>query len=580
MSKRFACRGRLMLVVMVAFFVAAGVLVVPAEAQNADPAAIRAQIAAGEFAPALAAAQGIANPQARDGLLAEIAQAQAQAGLQDQSLHTAGAIGDDRARAHALEQLTAVPVGGQGGAAQADFDSLIDLITSTVQPTTWDDVGGPGSIAPFPTGVFVDPQGILRARRSEESGSELASLRDASAPKGGQENVRQASPLRMISLTRLEKEIQLRLAAGRKPTEEMLVLAGLQRIQYVFVYPQSGDLVVAGPAGNWKTGDEDLIVSSDTGRPVVRLDDLVVLLRYMTNSRDMTFRCLITPRKEGLARVKAWQENSAKHPIQGTPAGRKAWLEQLRGQLGLQDIEVCGLDPHTRAARIIVEADYRMKLVAMGLENGVPGVQSYLASIKLRPGESAPAMSVLRWWFVLNYDAVRASRDHTAFEIRGQGVKVESENERLTAEGGQVHTGQSDELTSKFARSFTENFEALSDKYPIYGELRNVCDVALVASLVREEDMAGKVGWHMTCFGNPAAYRVELGPAPKTVQSVANYRVVNQKTIIAGVSGGVRVDPHRLVTQQAVQVDSDPRLSGQRSAVVRPGLPSDAWWWD
>jgi len=565
---------------LVGFLVAACVLVVPAEAQNPGPAAIRAQIAAGEFAPALAAVQGIANPQARDGLLGEIAQAQAQAGLQDQSLHTAGTIGDDRSRAQALQQIAAVPVGGQGGAGQADFDSLIDLITSTVQPTTWDDVGGPGSIAPFPTGVYVDPQGILRARQSEESDSALASLHDASAPKGGQENVRQASPLRMISLTRLEKEIQLRLAAGRKPTDEMLVLAGLQRIQYVFVYPQSGDLVIAGPAGNWKTGDENLIVSSDTGRPVVRLDDLVVLLRYMGSSRDMTFRCLITPRKEGLARVKAWQENSAKHPIQGTPAGRKAWLEQLRAQLGLQDIEVSGLDPRTRAARVIVEADYRMKLVAMGLESGVPGVQSYLASIKLRPGEQAPAMSVLRWWFVLNYDAVRASRDHTAFEIRGQGVKVESENERLTAEGGRIHTGQSDELTSKFARSFTENFQALCDKYPIYGELRNVCDVALVASLVREEDLAGKVGWHMTCVGNPAAYRVELGPAPKTVQSVANYRVVNQKTIIAGVSGGVRVDPHRLVTQQAVQVDGGQRLSGQRSAVVRPGLANDAWWWD
>jgi hypothetical protein len=560
--------------------VAACVLVVPAAAQNPDPAAIRAQIAAGEFAPALAAVQGIANPQARDGLLAEIAQAQAQAGLQDQSLHTAGSIADDRSRAQALQQIAAVPVGGQGGASQADFDSLIDLITSTVQPTTWDDVGGAGSIAPFPTGVYVDPQGILRPLLSDESGTALASLHDASAPKAGQENVRRASPLRMISLPRLEKEIQLRLAAGRKPTEEMLVLAGLQRIQYVFVYPHTGDLVVAGPAGNWKTGNEDLIVSTDTGRPVVRLDDLVVLLRYMTSSRDMIFRCLITPRKEGLARVKAWQENSAKHPIQGTPAGRRAWLEQLRAQLGLQDIEVTGLDPRTRAARIIVEADYRMKLVAMGLESGVPGVESYLASIKLRPGQPAPAMTVLRWWFTLNYDAVRASRDRTAYEIRGQGVKVESENERLTAEGGRIHTGESDELTSKFAHSFTENFDALCEKYPIYGELRNVCDVALVASLIREEDLAGKVGWHMTCFGKPEFYQVELGAVPKTVQSVANYRVVNQKTIIAGVSGGVRVDPHRLVTQQAVQVDGGQQLSGQRKAVVSRPVASDAWWWD
>ncbi len=45
--------------------------------------------------------------------------------------------------------------GGLGGGAQADFDSLIDLITSTIKPTTWDDVGGPGSIAPFETNLSI-----------------------------------------------------------------------------------------------------------------------------------------------------------------------------------------------------------------------------------------------------------------------------------------------------------------------------------------------------------------------------------------------------------------------------------------
>jgi hypothetical protein len=32
------------------------------------------------------------------------------------------------------------------GAVDDDYDSLIDIITSTVKPTTWDNVGGPGSI--------------------------------------------------------------------------------------------------------------------------------------------------------------------------------------------------------------------------------------------------------------------------------------------------------------------------------------------------------------------------------------------------------------------------------------------------
>jgi general secretion pathway protein D len=45
--------------------------------------------------------------------------------------------------------------GGLGGGAQADFDALIELITSTVKPTTWDSVGGPGSIAPFETNLSI-----------------------------------------------------------------------------------------------------------------------------------------------------------------------------------------------------------------------------------------------------------------------------------------------------------------------------------------------------------------------------------------------------------------------------------------
>jgi hypothetical protein len=34
-----------------------------------------------------------------------------------------------------------------------DYDSLIDMIKSTVMPTTWDDVGGPGSICPADVGA-------------------------------------------------------------------------------------------------------------------------------------------------------------------------------------------------------------------------------------------------------------------------------------------------------------------------------------------------------------------------------------------------------------------------------------------
>ncbi len=48
-----------------------------------------------------------------------------------------------------MSQPISMGPGGVGGGTQADFDSLIELITTTVKPQTWDEVGGPGSISEF-----------------------------------------------------------------------------------------------------------------------------------------------------------------------------------------------------------------------------------------------------------------------------------------------------------------------------------------------------------------------------------------------------------------------------------------------
>ena len=45
--------------------------------------------------------------------------------------------------------------GGLGGGVQADFDSLISLITSTIAPDSWDEVGGRGSVREFETNLSL-----------------------------------------------------------------------------------------------------------------------------------------------------------------------------------------------------------------------------------------------------------------------------------------------------------------------------------------------------------------------------------------------------------------------------------------
>jgi general secretion pathway protein D len=45
--------------------------------------------------------------------------------------------------------------GGMGGGVQADFDTLIELVTSTISPDSWLDNGGKGTISGFPTNLSL-----------------------------------------------------------------------------------------------------------------------------------------------------------------------------------------------------------------------------------------------------------------------------------------------------------------------------------------------------------------------------------------------------------------------------------------
>lgn len=537
-------------------------------------------LAAGEFGLARQMIDA-ANADRRDRWLGQFAMAQASAGMRRSSLDSASSIYDDSSRRQTFDSISDRPIGGmpsRGGAALADFDTLIDLVTSTIEPDSWDDLGGPGAIESFPTGVLVDATGLMK--RLDNDGFATADslgLARKSAASGSSRygDVRRASALRKVSLTRLERHLQRLHAEGKRPTNVMENLAGIRRVKYIFVYPETRDIVLAGPAGDW-TIDHDLrAVDPETGAPVLQLDDFVVVLRNAF-SKETVFGCAITPRKENLASVKSYLAESSKSPLK--PHQRDKWLKGLRDELGKQDISVFGINPRTHAARVLVEADYRMKLVGMGLEDGTKGVTSYLDSIKIPKGGSPPPMDVLRWWFTLNYAAVNATESGEAFELIGPGAKVLSENEMLTERGERVHTSKSSALNSQFAHSFTKHFDNLSAKYPIYAELRNIFDLAIVAAIVRTQDLNGQLDCDLSHYLDTKRYRPRLGPAPKEVETVMNHRVIDRKHIVVGVSGGVSVDASQLVTTSLKRDDYGLLKGNHRQST--PTRSADVWWWD
>lgn len=540
--------------------------------------AVSAHVAAGEFGPALTMARNVADPTLRDRLLGEISAAQAEVGAERASMATLLDVRNDLTRNSLTRALRERPVGGGGGAAMADFDTLMDLITSTIAPDSWDDVGGAGAIEPFPTGVYVDASGMMKRLVPSSSPDLLVRARDSALSDRGNRDPRRTAVYRKVSLVRLERRLQLLHAFGRSPSEAMRMLAGLYGIEYLVVYPELEDIVIIGPAGDWHADPEGRVVNLETGTPVIQLDDLVTVLRsiYTQGGR---FGCAIKPRPENLAAAKAFLESWSGKAV---PAGQaEQWVADFRQTLGRQDIEVWGMDAGTRAARILIEADHHMKLIGMGLEEGTLGVTSYLDAVQ-QAGDRDLPMTVLRWWFVPDYDAIRTNADRNVFRWEGAGARVLSENEMLTARGERIHTGTSDALNTQFAHSFTSHFDALAAKYPVYAELRNVFGLALLAAILHSEDVPARVNWHMTHILDPAACAVATYPAPREVESVVNAVHVNRRRFVAGVSGGVAVDTTQLVSSESVQVADDQAAETARTS-AQPDpirLPRDNWWWD
>ena len=557
----------------------------------------------GEFAAVKSLAEEAGSAKEKNRILAALAKAQHRNGLSTQSISTLGRIGDDATRNRILHQMRDSGSaagggsgfggsdlergpnpgpGGRGGAAMADFDPLIELIQNTIDPQSWLDTnGGPGTINEFRSGVSVDAGGVLRKVEYTPKNSLLNEIRKEASRKSAHLEVFRESSLRKVSLNRLEKECQLLAAAGKDPSEAMERLAGIYEIKYLLVYPETNDIVIAGPAGDWKTDVEGVAVHVRTGRPLYRLDDLVVCLRNAVEF-DGKFGCSIDPRQ---ANLKATQQFVASSPLKG-----KRWREGLQSALGLQDISVDGIDPRSIVARVIVEADYRMKLVGMDLEKGVPGVESFLSRVQLDRNGNVPPTDVMRLEFVLDYDSLSVTDSRDAFQLHGQGVKVVSEKELLNQEGDRLQTGRSEGPAAEFARGFTKNFEAMARRYPIYAQLKNVFDLALVSNLIRGEGIDRSCDWNMTYFG-PARegeirYRSRRGHIPREVKTVMNYREIDVRQngrkvkthLVVGISGGVSVDAGRFLrSKDALLKDTYGKLKLDRRT-ARPA--TENWWWD
>jgi hypothetical protein len=130
-----------------------------------------------------------------------------------------------------------------------------------------------------------------------------------------------------------------------------------------------------------------------------------------------------------------------------------------------------------------------------------------------------------------------------------------------------------DSLAKKWADAMTARYDALAAELPIFAELRNCMDLAVVAALLVKEDLPGRAGCDLGILLTDKRIAVAEFASPKSIDSRASLIRKEGRWVIS-VSGGIELDSWSVLGR----VESRPELAAVRKRAT--AARSDRWWWD
>ena len=429
-------------------------------------------------------------------------------------------------------------------------------------------------IVATPAGVEIDAAGVLRTTTYPDPTGQLTrELRNAAKTNLDSDLLRK-SKLRKVSLNRLEKEVARRLAQNEPLDGAIRNLAGLTEISYVFFYPESGDIVLAGPAEGFYADLSGRVVGFHSGKATLRLEDLIVALRAFS-PEDPSVRvigCSIDPTQEGLVEF----QNAYASFGGSANAGADVIMDTFRTALGKQVVSIEGVSPKSHFAQVLVEADYRMKLIGIGLEEPPVNIPSWIENVN--PTDVAQN-ALQRWYFTPDYERILVSEDENAMKLVGNGVKLIGEDERVQADGSRVGSQRKDRASRGFTSAFTKKYDVLADREPVFAELRNLVDLSIAAAFIKEMDYYGASGWDLGVFADEAALNTDTYQHPTHVEPAIN-GVWKNNFFMAPIGGGVHIQPRLALTADHMKHDESGKVHQTRYNIKLDELEEGQWWWD
>jgi hypothetical protein len=213
-----------------------------------------------------------------------------------------------------------------------------------------------------------------------------------------------------------------------------------------------------------------------------------------------------------------------------------------------------------------------MKLIGIGIEPPPVRMATYI-------DRASSNESLQRWFFTPNYDCVRVADDDLAMELVGQGVKLIGASELVAATGQRSAAGGQSKASTLFCQAFTANYPQIAARNPVYGQLKNLIDLAIAAAFIQKQDYYAQAGWKMEVLGDEKQYAVETCEAPKTVEPACT-AVWKGARLMTPIGGGVQMEPLRAVQSDVRLKDTKGAVKQAHGSVKLDQLANGQWWWD
>jgi hypothetical protein len=373
------------------------------------------------------------------------------------------------------------------------------------------------------------------------------------------------------------RALQSALVEG--PSKQAEALCGMTRVTGFVVDRKGRDIVLVGVA--------------DPSFPPLQLQDFVVALRsswlrYATIKGRVRYYtspgCSIDPDPGVICRL---QELGVKIATNMGPDEARRHVEEWRC-IGAspQKVRVMGVPFDSHFARVMVDADYKMKRYVNGTApRSVPGLLSLseiimsVAREDLAAGRrvSVPAHSVSRFWFCPGETSYYES--DSAYVLDTCRIVLLTEEEFLSESNILRGCGRPNPLARQFADSFTANLPALVKNDPIFAQLDGLFRFVAIARIMADNNVVSGSGLGLSYlldrYKLPKTYLARQLPGVVHVAEASVDREVEIGTMTYNLTlpscGGVSMDvkPKRVLRPRVVVKQG----SGSKGA-AQPGVVS------